>query len=86
MSLLNTAVIFVLVATPVALGAGTVVRTVGRVVSDCSPVVNDQTAFVASALPATSATAVVMVAVNCELTGNTLGVVGVKTAVRLAAE
>ncbi len=53
------------VATPVAAFAGEVEDTVGGVVSEAAPVVNCQVKLAASALPAASFAAVVMVAVYC---------------------
>src|SRR5882672_10739309 len=54
-------------ATPVAALAGDVEDTVGGVVSGAAAVVNCQVKFAASALPAASLAAVVMVAVYCVL-------------------
>ena len=60
---LKVAVIFVLIATPVAALAGTVRLTVGAVVSGAAPVVKLHTKSLASALPARSLAPVVIVAV-----------------------
>ena len=78
----NLALMAELLATATALFAGTVVVTVGRLVSGADPVVKLQATLAASALPARSAAAVVTVAVNALLAGRLAGVAGVKTTVR----
>jgi hypothetical protein len=66
-------------ATPTAFAAGSVDRTVGGVTSGAAPVVNDQIKGTAIALPATSVTPVVIVAVQRVLAGS--GCTGVKVAI-----
>ena len=61
---LKVALMVWLIATPVAELAGTVVITVGRLVSGAAPVVKLQAKLFSSGLPARSLAPVVIVAVN----------------------
>jgi hypothetical protein len=76
---LKLAVMSVLIATPVALASGAVELTVGAVVSGATPVVKVQVKALASALPATSLTSVVIRAAQVVLAGRSLA--GVKVAI-----
>jgi len=78
MASLKLAVIAVLIATIVAPLAGKTVLTVGAVVSGAALVVKLQVNGAASALPARSRTAVVIVAAQVVLEGS--GLLGVKAA------
>ena len=83
----NTAVIAVLVPTPVVspgiVVAGMVIVTLGLVVSGAKPVVNVQTKLLTSLSPVVSVAPVVIVAVQIVLGGRLAA--GVKVATRLAA-
>jgi hypothetical protein len=76
---LKLAVMSVLIATPVAFASGAVELTVGAVVSGATPVVKVQVKALASALPATSLTSVVIRAAQVVLAGRSLA--GVKVAI-----
>jgi len=76
---LKVAVVFPLMATPLAVSAGFVELTVGAVASAVVPVVKVHTLLATKALPARSVTAVVIVAVNRVVAARLL--VGVKIAV-----
>jgi hypothetical protein len=78
MSLLKTALIFVLVGTFTAPGAGKVRMTVGCVVSANGPVMKLHTKLTASGKPLVSCAAVVMVATQSVLEGSVM--LGVKVA------